>query len=114
MLFHQFRLILNSCNNNVMYDVDYWIKHDVYLQKLHSCSQTICGSSKTANEIANIDNDRALYILHTYSSFFFLNVYSLLIVIKMLKIYECVILTETDLFVSFDDVTTTSCRMLTT
>ena len=32
----------------------------------------------------------------------------------MLKIYVCVILTETDLFVSFDDVTTTSCRMLTT
>ena len=34
-----------SCSNDVMNHVDYVIKCDVYLQKIHSCSKNIHGIS---------------------------------------------------------------------
>ena len=44
---HEFSSIWKwiSCSNDVMNHVDYVIKRDVYLQKMHSCSKNIRGIS---------------------------------------------------------------------
>ena len=44
---YEFSSILNliSCCNDVMNHIDYLIKHDIYRQKMHSCSNNIGGIS---------------------------------------------------------------------
>ena len=39
-------------NNDVMYDVDFVIKCDIYWQKIHPCSKTIRGISYFVKKIS--------------------------------------------------------------
>ena len=53
---HEFSSIWKwiSCFHDVMNHIDFVIKRDVYLQKMHSCSKNICGTSFFVLKISGI------------------------------------------------------------
>ena len=53
---HEFSSIWKwiSCCNDVIKHVDYVIKRDIYLQKMHLCSKNICGISVFVLKISKV------------------------------------------------------------